>query len=67
MTTTDALTILRLTSTIDTAGHVVRDADERGDHEDLTECEQAAKLLGLALEEDFDGDLVIAACWRENT
>lgn len=61
MTTSEALAILGLSTLTDSAGHVVRDTADMGNDADLAECEEAARLLGVELEEDDDGDLRIAA------
>ena len=61
MTCTDALHILRAASLADLfPGAVVRDADETGSDEDRDEVDAAARSLGLTVEENEDGEWVIA-------
>lgn len=61
MTTSDALYILRASSLADlTPGFVVRETDETGSDQDRDEIDRAARFLGLTVEENADGEWVIA-------
>ena len=61
MTPPDALHILRAASLADLfPGAVVREADETGDDSDRDEVDAAARSLGLTVEENADGEWVIA-------